>query len=125
MKPLKQCNHAGCNALIPYDQRYCSKHQREINKYRYHKRQYASNESKYQQFYKSTAWRKLSRHWLEKNPICVKCYKQGIIRPAQIVDHITEIKDDWSKRLDASNLQSLCRVCHNHKTAIERRKRAK
>lgn len=123
MKPMKQCNHAGCNVLVAYDQRYCDKHQHAINKYRYHKRQYASDESKYQQFYKSRAWRKLSHKWLASNPICVECYRQGIIRPAQIVDHITELKDDYSRRLDTTNLQSLCRACHNRKTADEKHKR--
>lgn len=123
MKPMKQCNWAGCNNIVPYDERYCEKHKKHINKYRYHKRMYASDESKYQQFYKSTQWRKMSRHWLERNPICVKCYEQGIIRPAQIVDHVHEIKDDWSRRLDETNLQSLCRTCHNRKTKAEKLKR--
>ncbi|TWK49239.1 hypothetical protein CHCC20347_1522 [Bacillus paralicheniformis] len=30
-----------------------------------------------------------------------------------MVHHIVEVKQDWSKRLDLSNLESLCNACHN------------
>ncbi|PAE58568.1 HNH endonuclease, partial [Bacillus licheniformis] len=33
--------------------------------------------------------------------------------PADMVHHIVEVKQDWSKRLDLSNLESLCNACHN------------
>ncbi|KLD61029.1 hypothetical protein WP50_05580 [Lactiplantibacillus plantarum] len=68
-KPMKQCEHPGCRTLVAYDTRYCEKHRKATNKWRYHKRMYDSDESKYQQFYKSSAWRKLSRRFLESNPI--------------------------------------------------------
>ncbi|EJF00900.1 HNH endonuclease [Liquorilactobacillus mali] len=121
--PMKQCNHAGCRTLVPFNERYCVKHKQELNKYRYNKRMYNSNESKYQQFYKSTAWRRLSRRFLENNPICVKCYEDGVIRKADVVDHVQEVKDNWSRRLDESNLQALCNSHHNTKTRNERKKR--
>lgn len=123
VKPMKQCNHAGCRALVPYTERYCTKHKQALNKYRYHKRMYNSDESKYQQFYKSTAWRRLSRRFLENNPVCVRCYEQGIIRKANVVDHIEEVKDNWSRRLDESNMQPLCYRCHNRKTKVAKEKR--
>jgi 5-methylcytosine-specific restriction endonuclease McrA len=84
---------------------------------------YQSDESKRVQFYQSTAWRKLSRRWLTSNPICQSCWQQGIIRKADVVDHIIELKDDWSRRLDETNLQSLCYKCHIEKTNKERAKR--
>ncbi|MDN7145346.1 HNH endonuclease [Liquorilactobacillus mali] len=121
--PMKQCNHAGCRTLVPFNERYCVKHKQALNKYRYNKRMYNSDESKYQQFYKSTAWRRLSRRFLENNPICVKCYEDGVIRKADVVDHVQEVKDNWSRRLDESNLQALCNSHHNTKTRNERKKR--
>lgn len=122
-KPLKQCEHPGCRTLVSYDVRYCEKHQHKANVETYHKRMYDSDESKYQKFYRLTAWRKLSRRFLENNPICVKCYQNGVIRKADVVDHVIEIRDDWSRRLDESNLQPLCYRHHNRKTGLVRKKR--
>lgn len=132
------CNHAGCNELIPYDQRYCKKHdyrkpityadkqeRHRLNKQTYHKRMNSKHEGKYQQFYHSTAWKKLSHQWLLNHPLCVDCEAQGIYRKGDLVDHVIELRDDWSKRLDPSNLQTLCYACHNKKTWKARFKRKK
>ncbi len=78
-----------------------------------------------QKFYNSRLWRNLSRRHREKNPLCVHCLESGIIKAADVADHIIEIKDDWDKRLEAENLQSLCHACHNCKTAKEKRLRLK
>ena len=40
-----------------------------------------------------------------------------------LVDHITPIRDGGAV-LDGDNLQSLCRACHDAKTAEDVRKRA-
>lgn len=121
--PMKQCNHAGCRTLVPFNQTYCERHRKALNKYRYHKRVYDSDESKYQQFYKTAAWRRLSRRFLERNPVCIKCYEDGVIRKADVVDHVVEIKDDWNRRLDESNLQPLCNHHHYIKTKQAKAKR--
>lgn len=122
--------------LIPYDQRYCSKHEYRkplsrtdikerhlINKATYHQRITSKYEGKYQRFYRSTAWKKLSHHWLMMHPLCVHCAAHGIYRKGDLVDHIVELRDDWSKRLDQDNLQTLCYACHNRKTWKEKHKR--
>lgn len=132
------CNHPGCTTLIPYDQRYCKKHdyrkpityadkqeRHRLNKQTYHKRMNSKHEGKYQQFYHGTEWKKLSHHWLMMHPLCVDCEAQGIYRKGDLVDHVIELRDDWSKRLDPSNLQTLCYACHNKKTWKARFKRKK
>lgn len=124
-KPMKQCNHAGCRQLVPYDVRYCDKHQHTTNAETYHKRMYGEHEGRYQHFYKSSQWRKLSRRFLENNPICVQCYQEGVIRKADVVDHVVELRDDWSRRLDESNLQPLCYRHHNIKSRKVREQREK
>lgn len=111
-KPLRVCNHAGCNTLIDFDKSYCDKHK---SKYQWRK----SYEGKYLQFYNSTVWRKQSKLFLTQNQLCVECQKNGIIRKADLVDHIIPLKVDWSKRLDWSNWQPLCQDCHNAKTRSE------
>ena len=137
-KPMHLCNHPGCMTLIPYDQRYCEKHEyrkpidqadskerHRINKATYRRRITSKHEGKYQRFYRSAAWKKLSHHWLMMHPLCVACEARGIYRKGDLVDHITELRDDWSKRLDPSNLQTLCYACHNRKTWREKQRRQK
>ena len=136
MKPMHHCNYPSCDRLIPYDQRYCSQHQykkpidyaddkerHKINADTYHRRITSKHEGKYQRFYRSTAWKRLSHHWLMLHPFCVQCMARGIYRKADVVDHIVELRDDWSKRLDENNLQSLCYSDHNKKTYKTKRKR--
>ena len=110
MKPVRQCEHAGCTVLVPYDVKYCTEHKKQAEKQRYSYR--IEREGKNQRFYKTTAWRKLSHNYLLANPLCEWCLKDGIMRKAEIVDHIEPIRDDWSKRLDRDNLRSLCNSCH-------------
>lgn len=121
MKPKQQCCYPGCHTLVDYDQRYCSKHKHELNVKTYHRRHYGQHEGKYQQFYKTTAWRKLSHITLERQPVCVSCLRRGIVKKGDLVDHIQPIrtKEGWQRRLDPSNLQVLCIACHNEKTRQE------
>ena len=109
---MKLCNYPGCTEWIPKNDKYCHKH-----------KQPARKTYKNDKFYNSSAWRKLQRYHMAKQPYCVECMKQGIVRRGEIVDHIKEINDGGEKLAD-SNLQTLCRTCHNRKTALERRKRA-
>lgn len=123
MKPKKKCNHAGCNNLVSFDVSYCTKHEQVNRKQKYQDRFSKSNEE-FQKFYKTKRWERTSKQFRLKNPICVECLANGIVRKADVVDHIVELKDDWSKRLDWDNLQSLCHEHHNIKTAKARQNRA-
>lgn len=136
MRPMKLCHFPGCRTLIDGSEMYCNKHSKEvisrqqlaaheINAARYHKRMYDSDESKYQQFYHSTAWRKASKLWLESHPVCVECLKQGVIKQGRIVDHVIPLRKAWDKRLDTGNLQTLCIMHHNRKSAKEKAERKK
>ena len=80
---------------------------------------YNRTKRKNQEFYDSTAWRKLSRLYRRLNPLCVDCKAKGIAKAVQIVDHVIPI-EQGGERLAMSNLQSLCIACHNTKTAGER-----
>ena len=62
-------------------------------------------------------WEKVRSLHLANEPLCRMCS-----RPADLVDHITPIRDG-GERLDDDNLQSLCRRCHDAKTAEDVRKR--
>ncbi|USL27149.1 HNH endonuclease [Priestia megaterium] len=42
------------------------------------------------------------------------CLEEGRLTPVEIVHHLIEVKEDWSKRLSIDNLQSVCKA-HHHK----------
>ncbi|MEC2504384.1 HNH endonuclease, partial [Bacillus cereus] len=50
---------------------------------------------------------------------------KDIIKIGDVVDHIIPIRVDWSKRLEPSNLQTLCHACHNKKTKEDEKKNKK
>lgn len=77
-------------------------------------RQYQKKrDPKTQKFYKSSAWRTLSRTYLQD--IDYKCEECGKL--ATEVHHIMPIqtKEGWAARLEWTNLQGLCTSCHNKK----------
>ena len=59
-------------------------------------------------FYKSPEWRRLRGYKINRDCICEVCRE----RPAVEVHHIVPIREDWERRLDVNNLQSLCASCH-------------
>ena len=114
----KQCKVAGCPGLTRG--KYCDKHahleacDKQAAQKRYNK---TARNPETQAFYESPEWRKLRALHLKRNPLCEKCFADDKITPAVIVDQ------DGGGRLDGENLQSLCRACHNKKTARERANR--
>ena len=71
-------------------------------------------------FYQSMPWRRLRKSYIDSHPLCVECEKNGRTVPAKIVDHITPINQGGAA-LATNNLQSLCSICHNRKSASESR----
>lgn len=64
-------------------------------------------------------WVKLRAWYIARHPMCEY---PGCQRAGQIVDHIQPVRVAPSLRLDADNLQTLCRPCHGLKTAADLRK---
>ena len=126
MKPLKRCNAIACRALIPFDVSHCDKHigvsKRETN--RAYDDMRMREEPHIRAFYADTRWRKLSEQAKRRDDyMCQKCLSKGIYTIGNVADHIIEVKDDWDRRWDISNLQTLCVKCHNRKTREEKAKR--
>jgi len=120
----KQCNVLHC-PNITHDT-YCSVHAHiaeENRQARHNEYKRERQDKKEQRFYSSTAWNKLRDTKRSRDPLCEHCLMIGKAKPVEEIDHIVEIKDDWSLRLTYSNLQSLCGACHRKKTQAERRKR--
>ena len=66
-------------------------------------------------------WQRLRRDFLAVHPMCVACAAEAIVEPATDVDHVIPVRQAPSRRLDPSNLQSLCGRHHRAKTGAERR----
>lgn len=64
-----------------------------------------------------TRWDELRQSFLRLNPCCAEHLRQGRRERATVVDHIVPHKGDAGLFWDWSNLQGLCHVCHNRKTA--------
>lgn len=111
--PQRKCFHPSCRIFIPFTQSYCGKHEpsKEYNRSR------RKNDSEYVKFYKSAAWKNLRRvQMLKDDYLCQSCLSNGIYTPGDMVDHVVPTKEEWSRRLDENNLQTLCWPCHNTKT---------
>lgn len=61
-------------------------------------------------------WNKLSAYYRSLHPLCEHCMKQEKITDATMVDHKVPVVVAPERRLDESNLQSLCWQCHHIKT---------
>lgn len=69
------------------------------------------------QLYDSKAWKDTRKAYTQSvGGLCERCLAAGIVRPAEVVHHITPLTDDNVKDLAVSlswnNLQALCRECH-------------
>src|SRR5262249_303900 len=62
-------------------------------------------------------WQKLSKLYLDSNPLCVACKARGRVEGATVVDHIIPHRGDSNRMWEESNWQSMCKPCHYHKTA--------
>lgn len=103
-----------CGRLIPQEIRLCeeceAKAGQRYKDYNEHRR-----DSKTAAFY-------TSREWLRLRPLVLSAYDfidvyalhvLGEIRRADTVHHITEITEDWTRRLDVANLIPLASGTHN------------
>lgn len=61
--------------------------------------------------YHTYRWTRLSRAFRQSHPLCAECARNGRLKAAEVVDHITPfpVCRDF---FDESNLQSLCADCN-------------
>ena len=108
-KPLRPCKHPGCPELTRDG--WCPKH-----KPKYRRR--ASAE--YHGWYLLPVWTDdLRPGQLLHEPFCRECARRGMRTPATVVDHIRPHRGDWAMFVDKANHQSMCKSCHDRKTARE------
>ena len=105
-KPLKPCKHPSCPSLT--EELYCEEH----------KGLHPSRPSASKRGYGSK-WQRLSKQFLRKQPLCIRCQSEGVYTKATVVDHIIPHRGDEKLMWDRGNWQSLCKSCHDRKTWTE------
>ena len=107
-KCKKPCKHPGCPKLT--EGAYCDEH----------KPLHPDRPSAAKRGYGSR-WQRLSKAYLRRHPLCVRCKAQGRFTAATVVDHIIPHRGDPHLMWDESNWQALCKSCHDRKTWTEDR----
>jgi 5-methylcytosine-specific restriction protein A len=108
-RPPKPCKHPQCPNLT--EGNYCAEHQDE--------KEYKPRRNPHKKLYSSTRWQELRRYRLNTQPLCVECLKNNRYTPATVVDHIKPHRGNEKLFYDLKNLQSMCKPCHDRKTAKE------
>jgi len=104
------CRHAGCSTLVDVSG-YCQKHETQRQKETDARRGSASSRGY------NAKWRKARETFLLRAPLCAECARQGRTVAANVVDHVIPHKGDQDLFWDTDNWQSLCKRCHDVKTA--------
>lgn len=113
-KMSKPCAKVGCPNLTK--ERYCDQHKQDAKQetQRYDKERGTAHQRGY-----TSRWQKYRITYLVRNPLCAECLKVDKVVPATVVDHIKPHKGDHKLFWDPKNQQSLCKPCHDRKTAKE------
>ena len=110
LKPLRPCRHPGCPALTR--EGYCPQHKPSKAPRRV--------SAQWHGWYSLQVWTDdLRPAQLLREPFCRECAKKGVRTRATVVDHVTPHRGDWALFIDPANHQSLCKSCHDRKTAKE------
>ena len=118
MALMKFCNRSGCNKLVPQGVLYCEAHTHsKAERHKEYDKNCRNQTSK--AFYNSREW-KLARAIALARDTGIDIYlyiTTGKVVPADMVHHITELTEDYSKRCDLDNLISVS--SKTHKTVID------
>lgn len=115
MPQTKLCKKAGCGRTAVPGKDYCIKHielQNQVQPKKVFTQR--SKSRQWHNLYESARWRKESKDFLKKYPVCFICGK-----PSRITDHIIPHRGDVTLFWDQNNWQPMCWSCHSRKTFKE------
>ena len=107
--PDHPCAYPGCPKLVPRGKKYCDDH---IGAHPDETRSAA--ERGY-----GARWNRARKRFLEKQPLCVECMKEGRFIKATDVDHVVAHRGYPALFWDERNWQALCHKHHSQKTRLE------
>ena len=70
-------------------------------------------------------WEKFRAWFLQMNPLCVACERQGKVTAATDCDHVTPVTGPDDPTFYTGPHAALCHACHSAKTEAERGGRGK
>lgn len=105
-KAASICAEPGCAEIALAGQGYCARHQKRTKPWSHG----TGNRPSASRRGYGVAWRKIRAAYLAEHPACALCG-----RPATDVDHVVPKRFGGSD--DDTNLQALCKECHQRKTA--------
>ena len=109
------CRHNGCRELVT-PPGFCKAHQ--TVKYTQARASRSAEKVEHDRFYARVAWRNVRALQLSIEPLCRECRKRGRLVQATVVDHILA-RNHGGSEYELDNLQSMCKSCHDSKTARE------
>lgn len=115
--PKKICSYYGCNEVIPFRESRCEKHKvakQHSDKERYKRYDASRQNEREHKFYKTGEWLIVRAVVLDKykgTDIYIYFTEDRIVS-ADTAHHIIELKEDWSLRLEPSNLFPLSSGTH-------------
>lgn len=107
--------------MLSNGERYCEKHlEKAREKFEAYSRLYEQErrifDAQYRKFYNSKEWKACRTECLAASPTCVECKKAF----ATDCHHVIPLRVDWEKRLDKSNIKTLCKPCHSKHELTDR-----
>ena len=114
----KPCRSPGCGALVRDGSGYCAQHLvAKLAGIQAERRQYDKDRGSSAQRGYGARWQKARLGYLRSHPLCRACEDVGRVTLATVVDHKVPHRGDMALFWDPSNWQSLCKTCHDQKTA--------
>ena len=108
-----------CTNLKLSTDRYCEQCLPKFNSSRWKVRNQAVEAIYGSNPYKSRKYQAIRKQAIERDRgLCRECFKKGVIKPFNDVDHINNIAQGGDF-YDVNNLQLLCTECHRIKTSKE------
>ena len=107
----KPCARAGCGKLVEAGERHCPGHRAE------HRRDQDADRGSAASRGYGRSWQAYRLTYLAAHPLCVRCEPAVVV--STVVDHIVPHRGDRALFWDPDNHQSLCKPCHDRKTAVE------
>lgn len=108
-KAKRPCRYRNCPKLTDSISGYCSEHEKMQVK---HYDKYIRS-PKHSRWY-GRQWQRIRARFLNKNPLCEQCKKEGRYTAATEVHHIQPLSAGGTN--DERNLMPLCKSCHSRIT---------
>lgn len=104
------CSWPGCPEVIETGARFCPQHWSQHYSNQYRRRGGTTAERGY-----GGRWQRIRKRVLARESLCRECMRQGYVVGAEVVHHI----DGDTRNVMWSNLEPLCKRCHDRLTMGE------